>query len=586
MTRLSARARVGATSAAAIAALLSAGPLAPGTAAAQAVPTDPASSGTCSMSPATVAAMFASGTVTLDGVVKAADSTVVPLPNCGFFTWSEQMFLWMTSPAPVTYGGGGRIMFSPKFFTVSPEDSASPPRRTFMANHPGFPIKMALRKTELGPHGLPALISRSGHVIEVQRPPPGRPGPPPVVRLENGQTVRLGSARRAPDGSLRLFDTTGKEVRPARLNLPPIVRPRVELEAGRETAIVPVAAFTAAISAHKVVLNGISIFLDPNNNVIDVEPNQADDGVLLSQNGSLIYYITVVNDVFAYHRTMQPAGVIPVSTSLTFPMTNGDANAVKAFAAGKGHTILEPKALAVESKSSWIAASAVSNPSEYIQTTAEVPTFNKSNANKWVPNGKKAIKLVMVGMHVVGSTNGHGEMVWATFEHLGNAPDSSYDYNSTTGPKSGPPAGGAPWLFSPNSASAPFNGSNASWNGSAITGSPVGPSTIRRTKPWGTDGSNSSLNTQVIAANASVISQLQPLGDVRANYFQVGTTWTIGGGAPSGGNEVGTNQLANSTIESFMQASSPGGTGANCFACHLNNTVAVSHIYRELKPLP
>ena len=47
-----------------------------------------------------------------------------------------------------------------------------------------------------------------------------------------------------------------------------------------------------------------------------------------------------------------------------------------------------------------------------------------------------------------------------------------------------------------------------------------------------------SLNTQVIGSNASVISQLLG-GDVRRNYFQLGTTWTIGGAAPNGANEVG-----------------------------------------------
>jgi hypothetical protein len=591
MTRPGARACVGATSAAA--SLLLAGMFLPTSAAAQTVPTDPANSGACSMSPATVAAMFTSGMVALNGVVKAADSTQVLAPNCGFFDWSEQMFLWMTSPAPATYGGGGRIMFSCKFFTVTPEDGAMPPRRTFLGHPCGRrtgpipPIRMQLRKTELGPHGLPSLLSRSGHVIEVERTPPGRPQPPPVVKLENGRSVTVARAQRAPDGTLRLFDARGAEVKPARLNLPTIVRPRVEVQPGRTARLVPAAAFKSAIMARKFMINGIPIFVDLSGNVIDVEPNQADDGVLISQNGSLIYYITVVNDLFAYHRTMQGAAVIPVSTMLTFPMNMTDANAVKTFATGKGHTISEPQALAVESKSSWIEASAVANPNDYIQTTAVVPTFDKTNPNKWVPNGQKTVKLVMVGMHVVGSTNGHGEMVWATFEHLGNAPDAPYSYNpSGGGSGSGPPAGGGPWLFTPGGAMPPFNNANASWNGSAITGSPVGPSVIERTKPWGTDGSNAGLNTEVIAANASVISQLKPLGDVRANYFQVGTTWTIGGAPPSGGNEVGTNQLANATIESFMQAKTPGGVGANCFGCHLNNTVAVSHIYRELKPLP
>src|SRR3954470_21971248 len=74
---------------------------------AQAVPTDPAA-GNCQISPGNVAAMFESGSVTLNGVVKPANSTVALAPNCGFFSWTEQMFLWLTSPAPSRYGGGSR----------------------------------------------------------------------------------------------------------------------------------------------------------------------------------------------------------------------------------------------------------------------------------------------------------------------------------------------------------------------------------------------------------------------------------------------------------------------------------------------
>ncbi|MBR0346185.1 MAG: hypothetical protein IJI03_13095, partial [Rudaea sp.] len=104
---------------------------------AQTVPTDAA--GGCPIPAATVAAFFESGHPSLNGVVKPADSTQVLLPNCGFFQWTEQMFLWLTSPAPSRYGGGSRIMFSPSFYTVSPEDSSTPPRRTFVANTPGRP---------------------------------------------------------------------------------------------------------------------------------------------------------------------------------------------------------------------------------------------------------------------------------------------------------------------------------------------------------------------------------------------------------------------------------------------------------------
>jgi hypothetical protein len=555
------------------------------TAAAQSVPTD--ASGGCPIAPATVATFFETGAVSLNGVAKPADGTVSLTPNCGFFQWSEQMFLWLTSPAPATYGGGSHIMFSPKFFTVTPADSSG--RRTFLPNQPGLPIRMLLRATELGPHGSPALLSRSGHVIEVQ-PPKVKHPVPPIVRLQSGAVVRLSKVQLGPEGRLQFFDKNGKQVQPRMLKLKPVARPHVIVAPGQGAVVVPAAAMQQAIQARKIIINKIPIFLDPSGNVIDVEPGQADSGVLLSQNGSLIYYIISVNDIFAYHRTMQGAAVIPFTTNLTFPMTMADANAVKTFATGKGHTIVDPEALAIETKSSWIEASAVSNPSNYIQVTATVPTFDKSNPNSWVPNGQATVKLVMVGLHVVGSTNGHGEMVWSTFEHLGNAANAVYVYNTASGPKTVAQNTSGTWLFTPSGSSGPFNTSNASWSGSAITGSPVGPTAVLRAKPWGSNDGGSpasiaDLNTQVISANASVITQLDP-ADVRHNYFQLGTTWTIFGAPPSGSNEVGTNHLADASIETFMQGSTSSDPSSNCFSCHTTNKVSVSHIYRQLQPLP
>jgi hypothetical protein len=80
-------------------------------------------------------------------------------------------------------------------------------------------------------------------------------------------------------------------------------------------------------------------------------------------------------------------------------------------------------------------------------------------------------------------------------------------------------------------------------------------------------------------------------GDVRGNYVMTGATWTAGGVAPngnfpSGGNEVGTSSLANSTMETYQQGSdTTSATGLNCFGCHSNNTTDVSHVFGALKPL-
>ena len=563
---------------------------------AQVLPTD--AQPTCAIPPATFNAMFESGSVTLNGVVKPANSTLSldpPPINCPFFTWSEQMFLWLTSPAPSRYGGGGRIMFSPSFYTVSPPipGAGSPDdwRRNFIRNNPRLPIRMQLRTTELGPHFRPVVLARTGQVVEVTRPPRG--AALPLVRLRTGATVRIGDVRRTPAGALQFLDTRGRTV-PAQIRpLPRLQRTMVRMPTGERMPVVSMTSVRDAIQARRFDFHGIPVFLDSSGNVIDVEPGQADSGVLLSQNNSLVYYIIEVNDVFAWHRTMQGPGLIPDPTPILFPLNMANANAVVAFAASHGATIVDPEALAIETKSSWIVSSAVSNPGDYVTVRATVPTFDTTNPNEWVANGETTVTLVMVGLHVVGSTLGHGEMVWATYEHFGNAPNVAYNYNGTVGPnpKTVPfnPAGS--WLFTPSGSAGPFNAMHASWDvttGHIVGipgGSPVASTPVARMHPFGTDPANAALNTQVISANVSRINQLAP-GDVRRNYFQLGTTWTIGGASPSGGNQVGTNRLANATIETFVQADPPANPGTNCFSCHGSNTVAVSHIYRQMNPLP
>src|SRR5262245_35551471 len=76
-----------------------------------AIPTDP--QGCCPVTPAKFAGWFETGVPAANGVVKPANSVTFPgVPNCDFYDWSKQMFLWLTSPAPSRYGGGSRIFNS------------------------------------------------------------------------------------------------------------------------------------------------------------------------------------------------------------------------------------------------------------------------------------------------------------------------------------------------------------------------------------------------------------------------------------------------------------------------------------------
>jgi hypothetical protein len=110
----------------------------------------------------------------------------------------------------------------------------------------------------------------------------------------------------------------------------------------------------------------------------------------------------------------------------------------------------------------------------------------------------------------------------------------------------------------------------------------IGPTNVQRVMPWGMPGSFTGSNSDLIALNHTVRSQLAS-GDLRSNYILTGATWR-----PSGelvGTGVGTNRLANTSMETFAQPS-------NCFDCHQGNALGDSsgnghsHIFGEIAPLP
>lgn len=549
---------------------------------AQTIPSD--AQPICTVSAPVFATWFESGSVSANGVVNPANSVTFPnSPNCSFYQWSEQMFLWLTSPAPKTYGGGGgRIFDSPAFYDVSPPDASGD--RTFLPHVPGRIRAFNLRAAKVGPHGLPVVIDKRGRMLEVEPPRLGPTGRQLILNSA-GKQVEVERVTMGPNRKPIFLDKAGKQiVRPR-----PLIRPQM----------------MKALTVQKFMIGQFPIFLDPAGNVVDTEEGQADGGVLETQGGSLIYYAMMVNDVYAYFLTgTKDGGITPAPTK--FPTTQADLDKITAFASAHGKTFPDPNALAVEIKTAWVETSAVSNPADYITMQATVPTFDKSNPNLWTPNGQKTVQLALVSMHVVGSTAGHPEMIWATFEHFGNAPNAAYSYNSTTGPKTVAQNTSGTWLFCANGASAPFNDVHMHYvspNIQSVSGHTISPSNIIRWKAWGgaanaspnpLDANTAASNTEIISINNSVRGQLAA-GDIRLNYFMTGSTWTIGGAAPTtsfgnpgntGGNGVGTSQLANTALETYQQTDANFSPFANnCFSCHVNNTTSVSHIFKALKPL-
>jgi hypothetical protein len=557
-----------------------------------------------------------------------------------------QMFLFLTSRVPELYGGReGRIFTSPEFYTVTPADDNG--KRRLIPNRvlftilglDVFPFVGGVRGAQLGAHGLPVIMSKSGVMFEVQPGPISKAGKPLVLNKAGKQVEVESTAMR--NGKLVLLDKAGKAITsprliiskqvpqdqlqrlgPQQLLLPELVPQHevlMRLVPEREVVTPPAVAHRLGTLkpvdvnpkriAQAFPVNGRPIFLNAIGGVIDTEEGQADDGVLIAQNGSLIYYMTMVNQVMAYFLTgTKDGGITPTPTQ--FPTKPPQLAPIIAFAAAHNTTLIDPNALAIEVKSAWIETTGLANPDQYITAQAVIPEFNRTDPKHWTPTGKtKTTTLALVGMHVVGSAKGHPEMIWATFEHFGSAPNGKFRYISTSPPNPhivGQSTTGT-WLFSANGSTGPFNKIRQTFVSPDIVGSggnTIGASDVLRSSPFGAvtpipaippippippnpaTASDATSNSQIIGIDNSILSNLAALPgapDVRTNYYMTGATWTILGAAPSGsfsdpplpgkprGNEVGTSKLANTTMETFQQPS-------NCFTCHRTNNLNVSHL--------
>ena len=536
-------------------------------------------------------------------------------PNCSFYQWAKQDFLWLTSPAPPTYGGGGGLIVdSPTFFDVTPP--AADGSRTFLRHSAGLIRSFPLRAAQAGPQGLQLIFDTSGKPFQFQ---PAPAGAKPLVRTVTGETVEIADVR-VEKGQTILLDATGK-----------VIQAQPSQGIKPQDRAITTEPIPTMITAQKFIIDRIPIFIDPSLAVISVEQGEAiTDGVLEAQTsagGSLVYYATIVNDVYAYYATGVKDGAISASQ---FPTTAGDLSNITAFASAHGETFPDPNALAIEVKSAWVAAAGLPNIGSYITMTATVPTYAHTSTTTWTASGQQTIQLALVGMHVVGSAAGHPEMIWSTFEHVANAPASTYSYINNTGSSTAPviatvnqsqnvatvPVIGGisvPWVFSSTTAST-FNNQNMSYvfppSPATIVANPpatISPSNTIRWKAFGgasddtpnpVDPSTAASNTEIISINNSVSPMLAST-DVRQNYVMTGATWTVNGFGPIGNGDnspncgttngcaVGTSALSNTTMETYQQGTdntlAHGGT--NCLTCHVTNTTNVSHVFGALKPL-
>lgn len=334
---------------------------------------------------------------------------------------------------------------------------------------------------------------------------------------------------------------------------------------------------------------------------------QATGNALVWGDNNVVYFGIHTNDFYAFFADLNISGKLdPAATE--FPTDYTVAGQVFLETLAQFQTVIaDPQTLAMEIKSAWVDASTVPDKSDYITIQAEVPTYDTSSPSTWPENGNETIELALVGIHIVGSVKGHPEMIWASFEHQDNAPNDSFDYLDSTGATqtysnfntSGETT--EDWLFMPSGeakSDIPLDGS-----GDILANNNVDPSTgtitaattggtiegqyVFRQSPWGVAAgqptppaeSNAANATDIISINQNVLGQLAD-GDVRANYFLLGATWTNGEIPGVGSNVIvkGSQNLSNTTMETFIQPQ-------NCFLCHTGGELAgLSHIYKHIDP--
>lgn len=537
---------------------------------------------------------FASDTAKVNGLVLPANSVAFPHQNnCDFYQWSENMFLWITSPNTAgKYGSGGTVLESPVFYDVQP----SPPSdtsgsRRLVPHTAGGIISMTSHIAKNGPNRLPVVIDTKGRMLEVEVAKPTA-NAKAMVKNTAGAAVEVAKVSLDSKGAFVFADKTGKVIE----------HPKAIIHH----------KFNSKFIVQEFSAGGKSVFLDADGNQVQTEAGQATGNVLMTRNHSLVYYLTMVNDVYAYFVSGFQ------STATEFPTTKAALDSILAYAkANKLPPPPDSNALAMELKTSWVEASTLPNPQDYVTIMATIPTYDTTSNTKWVPisNGQKTVKMALVGMHVVGSVAGHPEMIWATFEHNGNTPNAAYQY-ITAGKvvKTVAQDTGKAWLFSSNAADTAVNHSNMSNvilpsfastydTIHATTGHTISPSNTLAVYPWGTvagsvpnqqDTSSSASNSEIISLNNN-IRHLFPGGDVRLNYLLIGASWTNGGAPPNGtvysatntapGAAIGTSCLANTTMETDFQSSIH-----TCFFCHSNSPATlnpgdISHIFSSIIPL-
>ncbi|MEP9386486.1 hypothetical protein [Mesorhizobium sp. KR9-304] len=223
---------------------------------------------------------------------------------------------------------------------------------------------------------------------------------------------------------------------------------------------------------------------------------------------------------------------------------------------------------AMEFKYSWKIVDENEDVSEFYTTPAEIFVLTEKmiDGKKTIvldPDNTAKVTVALVGVHVVGVVKDHPEFIWATFEHVNNAPDLPPGMNIT----SPDPVSNRDWTF--YDANTPAKDSNRNPNDDlrlVNAQKQLLSPTVDVFRAFAFGGGSPENVANIQSLNASVKAQVTA-GTVWENYMLVGGVWTTPNNLIPGSfvsPQLGSTSLANATMETFDQIFA----GVNCLACH------------------
>ncbi|UTH75174.1 hypothetical protein [Chromobacterium sp. IIBBL 290-4] len=287
------------------------------------------------------------------------------------------------------------------------------------------------------------------------------------------------------------------------------------------------------------------------------------DGMLIDQNGRLVYYSMYLNDVFA--QFVKEQGL-------------NNAESIRNFSPDKNYPVGT-----LTLKAAWKVLSSEEQKlnqasGKFYTRTALVHPLKKRGRGFAIDRSRsEAVVLALVGLHVVGVTQHHEEMIWASFEHVDNAPD--VDAGAIPSPQT--PVSDRDWTFYKKNTPLTECNLNLASSGklkldeASQTFSPV--TQACRMYPYGSGPDKQAVNAANIKTlNAAASEKLEAPWN---HYFEVGAIWFDTQNGKSlqancdfqpGANQcdvllAGSTRLSNAAIETFTQSQSSLN---NCFACH------------------